>query len=94
MAGNSTFNATQTNSALVSNGAVRASSVTALKTNSALVSNGAVAASSVSAKHSNGTSSSVSKGAAVGLVANPISWKYGVAILVSTIGSYILGSEF
>lgn len=85
-------NATITNSALVTNGAVSASS--ALKTNSALVSNGAVAASSVSGGSSNGTSSSVSKGAAMGLVANPVSWKYGVAILVSTIGSFVLGSEF
>lgn len=64
-------------------------------TNSALVSTGVVAASSVSATSAtNSTSSSVSKGAAAGLVANPVSWKYGIAILVSTIGSYILGSEF
>lgn len=67
----------------------------AASTNSALVSTGVVAASSVTAStKSKDTSSSTSKGAAVGLVANPVSWKYGVAILISTIGSYILGSEF
>ncbi|KAK5779268.1 Ncw1p PWA37_004134 [Arxiozyma heterogenica] len=68
-------------------------------TNSALVSTGVVAASSVSAsahanKTSTKTSTKTSKGDAAGLVANPVSWKYGVAILISTIGSYILGSEF
>lgn len=72
----------------------RTTSVSA-STNSALVSTGVVAASSVSAHtHANKTSTRTSKDNAAGLVANPVSWKYGVAILISTIGSYILGSEF
>lgn len=90
-----------TNSALVSNGVVAASSVTSIiSTNSALVSNGVVAASSVSAA-SNGTSSasngttaasSSANAANAGLIANPVSWKYGIAMIGVIAGSLVFGA--
>ncbi|CCK70487.1 Ncw1p KNAG_0E02260 [Huiozyma naganishii CBS 8797] len=109
----------RTNSALVSNQVVAASSVSnSIRTNSALVSADVVAASSVRASASGSSSRSSSRSseasrsasrsasssasstsarasknaAAMGLVANPISWKYGVAMAGAIVGSFVLGA--
>ncbi|CCH59746.1 hypothetical protein TBLA_0B09290 [Henningerozyma blattae CBS 6284] len=89
-----TGKAASTMSNLVSTGNVAASSVTSkgASTISNLVSNGNVAASSVNAKAGNATTTS-KNAAAAGMVANPISWKYGVAIGIAMIGSLIFGAE-
>lgn len=72
------------------------SASSSVHTNSALVSASVVAASSVSATHSSSdknNSTKKHKNAAPGMVANPISWKYGFAMGAAIVGSFVLGSN-
>ncbi|CCC70673.1 hypothetical protein NCAS_0F01890 [Naumovozyma castellii] len=69
------------------------SSSSSVHTNSNLVSAAVVSASSVSATSTHSTTTSKnSKNAAPGMVANPVSWKYGVALGAVLAGSFVLGA--
>ncbi|GAV51828.1 hypothetical protein ZYGR_0AF02990 [Zygosaccharomyces rouxii] len=78
-----------TNSRLVHSNVVAPSSVTASSLSGFNTSSVSPSSSSTPAVDDG---SKVKNGAAAGIVANPLSWKYGVALGAVMVGSFVLGS--